>query len=62
MLRSAKKRKRNDAEIEKMKGETVPAAHPPKLQPFTPSGREKGVPLAKLSNIWPAVKFFSTSS
>lgn len=60
MMKSSRKRKRNESSLEKVKGETVRAVHPSKLQPFIPSHRNKGVTLGKLSNIWPSVKFFST--
>jgi len=59
MTKSARKRKRNEIELEKVWGVSPASDHPLELQPFSPSRRRKGVTLGKLSKIWPAVKHFT---
>lgn len=57
--KSARKRKRRDVPLENgraYRANGKPLIHQPSLSPQ----RTKGVTLAKLSNIWPTVKFCST--
>lgn len=58
-MRSRHQKQRKWRNEIKEKGVTVGAVHPSEIQPLTPTRKDKGVTLGKLSNIWPSVKWRS---